>query len=74
VKYRLYIDEVGNSDIGASQDPNLAHPDFKTARARLTGEPPAPNFGGEIAQVLPYPKYGSNASGTFDEWGIKWLP
>jgi hypothetical protein len=22
VKYRLYIDEVGNSDMGASQDPN----------------------------------------------------
>jgi len=83
MKYRLYIDEVGNPDMGASENPNhrylslpgvIAHPSFKRALARQNQEPLPQNFGGHIAQILWQDKYDRSPGGRIDGWGLKWLP
>jgi hypothetical protein len=59
VKYRLYIDEVGNPDLGASTDPNhrfLSLTGVALDLDYVTGE------------------YHRNAAGVIEGWGRKWLP
>ena len=71
---QLKIKPKANNISGLQVADLFAHPSLKAARARLAGDPLAPNFGGEIAQILLDAKYDRSESGTIDGWGIKWLP
>jgi hypothetical protein len=74
LKYRLYIDEVGNSDkadsISGLQIADLvAHPSFKAAWRRLAGEALPASFDGQIAGILTEAEYDHDRSGAIDGWG-----
>jgi hypothetical protein len=90
MKHRLYVDEVGNPDLGASEDPNrrylsltgailqladvIAHPSLQATLARRMGRALPENFGGEIARILEKSKSYRSPSGQIEGWGRKWLP
>lgn len=65
-KYRMYIDEVGNSDLNASENSNHRY-------LSLTGVIKE-NFSTKIIELLCERKYDRSPDGKIDGWGIKWLP
>lgn len=67
MKYRMYIDEVGNSDL-------IAHPSFRAFQARRSNQALPDNFGGQIAQILENEKLHRSPQGKIEGWGRKWLP
>lgn len=75
-KVRIYIDEVGNADLGSSADPNhlIAHPSFKHCLRLITGHDTLKPLGQRIAEILVREKYYRSNDGTINGWGIKWLP
>ena len=81
MRYRLYIDETGNPDLGASRDPNhrylsLTGVVFNIHHARTILTPRLNALKQEIfhADLLVASQYNRSPQGIIDGWGIKWLP